>query len=431
MKMQHGAWQEKMGTDCSEETLAVPEGARDLGGVPFGVAKEPSTVDFIDYPDLTELPPGHGNWNMWGIGTTASDGCFYSAVGDHGGKDANTYITQYVPKRQAIRRVLTTQELTNHKPGSCGHGKIHCQMDEVEGGWIIFATYFAQKPTEQQLNDNFTGGVIGQYNIYTGEAENFGAPIPKVWFPTGMTDARRMLFHLQAEGMSEEDDGVACYDLKARTMRFYGGHGVVPITRGIMLEPESGVSYVGAISPEGKACMGKYDPESNTLSTTKALMPAGENQGSRALTPRKTAEGYLFGSTWSGTLFKFDPAKETLDSLGPNFGNGVYAPVMEISPGDRYLYYVPAKTDAETYGTPVFQFDTHERRLKILAFLAPYYKAKYGYRPQGTFCVKLDPSGSVLYVPMNGADNVEGSKGAFYSHPTLFVLHIPASERRE
>ena len=55
-----------------------------------------------------------------------------------------------------------------------------------------------------------------------------------------------------------------------------------------------------------------------------------------------------------------------------------------------------------TVWAAVVQFDVKTKKPKIIAFLAPYYKEKYNYTPDGTYSVAMDDKGENLFVTEAG-----------------------------
>ena len=116
-----------------------------------------------------------------------------------------------------------------------------------------------------------------------------------------------------------------------------------------------------------------------------------------------------------------------------NFGEGHYTTSIGLSPGGRYLYYVPgAHGTCWELGTPIVQYDIQSRQRKVLAFLEEYYESKYDYRFGGTFGVNVSADGSTLFIPMNG-NRREGVKEGeeSFGRPVFTAIHVPERERRE
>ena len=100
-----------------------------------------------------------------------------------------------------------------------------------------------------------------------------------------------------------------------------------------------------------------------------------------------------------------------------------YITSLDADPSGRYLYYIPgAHGGAERDGTPVVQFDVKTKQRKVIAFLTPFYREKYGCTPVGTFSSAIDEKGETLYVTWNVN---RGTKA--WDSCGLTAIHIPAS----
>ena len=119
---------------------------------------------------------------------------------------------------------------------------------------------------------------------------------------------------------------------------------------------------------------------------------------------RESKDGWIYGTTHgSGQLFRYRPSEDKLQPLGPAWLTGDYVTVVELSPDERYLYYLPgAHGSAFRNGTPVVQYEIATGRRKVLAFLAAAFEKEYDYVPAGTYGMKLSADGTTLYVNFNG-----------------------------
>jgi hypothetical protein len=145
----------------------------------------------------------------------------------------------------------------------------------------------------------------------------------------------------------------------------------------------------------------KYDLAMSKIVQTKSNW--GKSPGMRSST-RESRNGHLFGTTHqSGQLFRYTPARDDLTLLGPCWMTGDYTTVAELSPDERFIYYLPgAHGQASRTGTPVVQYDIANRRIKVIAFLARAFEQAHDYVPAGTYGVKISADGSTLYVNFNG-----------------------------
>src|SRR4029078_12432390 len=114
--------------------------------------------------------------------------------------------------------------------------------------------------------------------------------------------------------------------------------------------------------------------------------------------------GWIYGVTYQGgQLFRYKPADDKLEMLGSSWLSGTYIAVMELSPDERFLYYLPgAHGGAWKDGTPVVQYEIATGKRKVLAFLAETIDQECGYVPAGTYGVKLSADGGTLYANLNG-----------------------------
>ena len=161
----------------------------------------------------------------------------------------------------------------------------------------------------------------------------------------------------------------------------------------------------------------------------------GKQTAIRAHTKRKDKDGVFWCFDFYGSIFKFYPDEDRTDYVGINWGEkGYYTPNMCLSPGGRYLYYLPGATMTTAYGTPVVQYDTLTKKKKALAFVYHYYLDKYGYAPVRPFGIELDEKGESLLFYVNGGfkpDEGESWSRIDVRHSGFLHLHIPESERRE
>jgi hypothetical protein len=159
-----------------------------------------------------------------------------------------------------------------------------------------------------------------------------------------------------------------------------------------------------------------------------------DSVGMRAAT-RESKDGAISGATHRpAQLFRYRPAVDELTMRGPAWLKGDYVTVVELSPDERFLYYLPgAHGEAFRYGTPVVQYEIATGRRKVLAFLAKALEQEQGYVPAGTYGVKISADGGTLYVNFNGhaADRLrpKGMQPNGFGLCGFTAIHIPKSER--
>jgi hypothetical protein len=391
----------------------------------FTVAGTPPRVDVALF---TDLPAGGRDtlWSSWGDGCLASNGKYYTSAGDHRGADANSYVYEYDPQSRQLTRVLDVARLIGQKPGDYGHGKIHSGIHEAADDWLYFTTYWGKhREIEAAFAKGYQGSLLLRYHAATGKAENLGAIVPRQGLPASHFDARRGLLYFHAVYNGD----IAVYDIAARKVKFQGGSGDKEGQRAFLADTRGRVYFSG--SGGHLSC---YDPATNKITATKAKLPAtpGGRRGDwlRAAA-RPARDGRLYGMTAAGRLFAFDPSREEVKDLGPNFADGDYTAVMVLSPDDRFLYYAPgAHGSSGRWGTPVVQYKVATGRRKVLAFLNEPVRKALRYNLGGTYNLQIDAAGERLFFTFNGAPLGEGArKEATFGQPCVVVVTIPRGER--
>jgi hypothetical protein len=127
------------------------------------------------------------------------------------------------------------------------------------------------------------------------------------------------------------------------------------------------------------------------------------------------------------SLWSFNTKTEEVSKLGPaSVGGRGYIASLDADPTGRYLYYIPgAHGGSDSDGSPVVQFDVGTKQKKVIAFLHPFYRNKYGCIPRGTYSSAVSPQGDKLYITWNVS---RGSRA--WDCVALMVIHIPEAERR-
>jgi hypothetical protein len=150
---------------------------------------------------------------------------------------------------------------------------------------------------------------------------------------------------------------------------------------------------------------------------------------------RESKDGWICGSTHqSGQLFRYSPAKDKLELLGPVWLTGSYVTVTELSPDERFLYYLPgAHGGAFRDGTPVIQYEIATGKRKVLAFLVEAFENEHDYVPAGTYGMKVSADGGTLYVNFNGhpgdRNRPKQMRPNGFGLCGFAAIHIPALER--
>src|SRR5262245_4609618 len=145
--------------------------------------------------------------------------------------------------------------------------------------------------------------------------------------------------------------------------------------------------------------------------------------------------GDLYGATMrEAQLFRSRPAKDELKLLGPAWQAGDYVTVVELSPDERFLYYLPgAHGGAAKSGTPLVQYEIATGKRKVLCFLAEAFEKAHDYVPGGTYGMKLSADGGTVYVNFNGhpgeKTRPKGMRPNGFGRTAVAAIHVPRSER--
>ncbi len=411
----------------SEEFLKAPAAI----GKDVAIAKTPPTVDFLYYPgqDYEGKP-----WSNWGD-SLAIGGKYYASIGDHlalGGRGdgshgtGTAFVYEYDPDEKTFRRLIDVAKFLDLPKDHYTPGKIHGRLDMGGDGWLYFSTHRGSTTVTSDKN-HYKGDWILRCDPKTGKAEVVvQGPVPKHCIPCSVLDPERLVFYGgTAPGSGSDDAGVRffAYDVKNRKLLYEGPDG--PPRYMIFARSTGKVYYV----PGKEDLVGplmRYDP-------AKVGAPAKIDAvlGLRAAT-QETPQGIVYtvskgGKGGDSHLYAFDTKTEKASDLGSAaVGTSHYITSIDADPTGRYLYYIPgAHGGSERDGTPVVQFDTKTKQKKVIAFLHPYFKDKYGATLVGTFSSAVDPTGDKLYVTWN-----VNRGGKVWDCCALTVIHIPASERK-
>jgi hypothetical protein len=384
------------------------------------VATTPPTIDFLYYPEQNY--PGNP-WSVWGDGTAVA-GKYYSAIGDHRAPSGSAYVFEYDDHTHAFRTLVDVRKFLNLPDGHYSPSKIHSRIDLGSDGWLYFATH---RGSTRVTTDRyfFTGDWI--LRTHPGSARTevvVRAPVPKHSIPTGLLDPDRQIFYGGTIAGDPKDDTVMffAYDTRSRQLLQSAPNGPY---RYLILANSTGRVYY--VNEDGGPLM-RYDTKSGT---PPEQIPG--SLGVRAAT-RETPDGFVYtvSSSRDGRLWRFNTRTEQVELIGhAAVASQDYVTSLDIDSTGRYLYYVPgAHGGSDNDGSPVVQFDVKTRTKKVIAFLHPFYRDRYGYVPLGTYSSALSPNGDRLYVTWNGSRSQAVRGRLPWDAVALTVIHIPESERQ-
>jgi hypothetical protein len=375
----------------------------------YAVAKEAPLVDFAYFPgqDHAGRP-----WSGWGQGCF-TNGRYYAAIGDHAW---NAYIYEYDPVASKLTQTLDIRAFLAMPEGHYTPGKVHSQLGAGQDGWIYFATHNGGGGRATPEN-HYAGDWLMRVHPGDAKAEIIAhGPAGLASIPTGLFDAQRQLFY----GGTEQELRFLAYDVAKKEQLFLSEPNQGP-SRAIIFSQSTGRVYVRVHGKEITPAR-RFDPTTRELTVMPdlALDPRS--------TTRETKTGLIYAADWVGQLWVFDVKTERATVVGSlNIGPKTYITSLALDPTERYLYYsAGAHGGARGEGTPIMQYDLKTKTRKVIAFLAPFYTAKYSYTPDGTYSTVLSDDGAILFNTWNG--NRVGTKG-YGDVVALTAIHLPASER--
>jgi hypothetical protein len=345
---------------------------------------------------------------------------YYTSIGDHLAPRGRAQVYEYNSDSRELRMLVDIREFleNGNMPETMDYtpGKVHSRIDMGKDGWLYYSTHRGSTQNNTTDARGYLGDWIFRTNPQTGVTEIAARyPVEKHTIPASVLDPERMIYY---------GGTAAGNDAPVRGVRFLA----YDVANGKkLLEAAEGFGrYAIFAASTGKVYWsGKvYDPATNRISESPNVPDV------RSAT-RETPQGIVYGTSGNrAEIWAFNTQSETLTQLGNGVsGRQSYITSMEADPTGRYLYYIAgAHGNIAHEGTPIMQFDTQTRTRKVIAFVAPFYKEKYNYVPDGTFGVGLSADGSKLYVTWNG--NRRGEVGSNrWDTCALMVVHIPASER--
>lgn len=416
------------------------------------IAKTKPVIEFCVIPNEERYqanPPSEFHptiWSSWGQGNFSElTQTYYAAFGNHRLHQSRLYIAEYDSKTKSMQLTTEVNQILGNRelPNGYGEGKIHGWLDFYNGTDLYYFTYYAHYP--EPLDEHYLAGYDGShfmsYNIVTKKFTDFGVPMPRATWPFHRMDTKRGLMY--GVGFYKQ---FLCYDIKEEKTRFAGfpQDGIMWNNRIMIIDDKTGFVYSSNTSEYDKDIhFVQYNPVTNKFKKMSATVPPNEEDGIkrqiRASTEKRLKDGSFICVTKydsagpGGQLFKYFPDEDKVETMSLCWpGEQRYTTSMALSPGEKYLYYLPgAHGKSYLEGCPVVQYNIKTGERKVLAFLFSHFYDEYGYVPGGSFSINLDKKGERLFICMNGQFiKYEEINADIFGDPSIMVVHIPESERR-
>ena len=414
----------EMARCVSAERAQLPEHLRTLAATattahgPRGI-----TVDFVAHP----LPPHEGKpWSHWGEGLVASNGRYYTAIGDHRGADGNSYLYEYDPTTRTLRAVGDVlAAYDDHRKGEWGYGKVHGQISEGDCGRLYFPTYWGTR-RGIAYRGSYTGDLLMRYDPVAQRLESLGVPMPQMGSPSTQIWRAGGLLYGEANHPAGKDrswpEGKRfwVYDIARGTLIFRSPqlieHGS---GRDIAVDRDGRAYYSGS----GRDLL-RYDPATNTEQRVTSFPHDGKLRASSEPAP----DGKIFMTTNKKGEYRaylFDPQDVSLTELAALPADTAD---LALSASGAVAYFTPgAHGQGRELSFPLMEID-RAGHIRTIIQLGPIIDAAGGPYPAGTYSYSTDPAHPRdIYILANA-----GPRGTdeTFGQPLVIVVHLPEAERR-
>jgi hypothetical protein len=377
-------------------------------------------VALVRYPRPDRAPGGTNPWSQWGQALVLRDGRVLSAMGDHQGRNGNSYVFVYDPETKRLTRFGDVLSHVDHRDGAWGYGKIHGQIVAGRCGEAFFATYWGS-PTGLEYGDGYTGDLVFRIDTSTLSIEPLGVPVPEHGVPSLAGFGRDELVYGEAvdphsgEARDQQRGELFVYDTVKRKTIFRSSDRTNALFRNIMIDGR-GRAYVA--DADGKLLV--YEKGASELRPAGVQLPGG---GWLRASTKPAPDGTVYGVTQgldedSYWLFALQPDM-AVRSLGKARG---YTASLALDARGSRLYYVPgAHGDSYETGTPVMAVDTRTGEQDVLVELNRLAEDELGLTLGGSYSVAFDAKRRVLYVGLNAGVSRDDPWGEV----ALAVISLP------
>jgi hypothetical protein len=331
-------------------------------------------------------------WSQWGQGIALEDGRVLTAIGDHLGADANSYLFVYDPDAGTLTRFADVLSALDHTPGSWGYGKVHSQMVDAGDGGIYFTTYYGTR-RGLSFDGSYQGDVLFRLDKETLELQPVTVPVPGFGVPSLATDGNGRVYGEAVDPLLDEDvypkGGFFVYDTAEGSVTQFAEDDRHNTFRNIMVEPDGTAWYAA----EGDGLF-RYDPAADETSLSDVQLSAGLRAST---TP--TADGTIYGVTaepWE--FFAFSPDGE-VRNLG--FAEW-YSTSLALLPDESAFLYVPGAHGSSWYSnSPLYAVDTATGEQTTVVELLEPVREEFGLVLGGTYSVTVDPGRNYAHIGFN------------------------------
>lgn len=360
------------------------------------IADEPYLVRAAVYPT-----PSYDArlWSQWGQGIVLEDGRFLSALGDHEGRDGNSFFYVYDPQTNRLRMISDVLSLQEHQSGDWGYGKVHAQMVVGPCGDIFVTSYWGTR-SDLEFGPTYDGDILIRLDPQSETIASLDTMISGFGVPSlAVTQDGRFLF---AEGAEPETDhGVfVARDLTTGEEVFRDEDPTHTGFRALLVDREGRAYY-----SIGAGRLKRYDPISGEAEELTDRMPG---EFLRAVTAPDD-NGLVVAVTQDEPEFFTLDSQGSIETLGKAPGY-----TTSLARDGDLVYFIPdAHGSAWESGTPLMTLDLATGRQSVLVELNELAEQSLGLRLGGTYNIAVNRDSKRLFIGLNagplGSDSTFGS----------------------
>ena len=364
-------------------------------------------VEAVVYPH----PDYEGNpWSQWGQGVVLPDGRFLSAIGDHLGRDGNSYVYEYSPNERELSLITDVLGHTDHEQGTWGYGKVHGQMVMGECSEVYFSTYWGSDDG-LTYEPPYTGDLLFRIEPDDGTIARLGVPVSERGIPSlaGWPEGGLIYGEVVDPASDPDQGGFFAYDVERDEVVFRNDDPAHIGFRNIAVDPEGRAYY-----SMGSGSLAMYDPATNRVSEHPAPIPGGQLRASTQPTP----DGVVYGVTANPeNFFALLPSGE-IRTIGEA---QEYTASIALDPDLQNILYVPDAHGVQE-GAPLVSVDTESGHEQVLVDLDELARNSLDLRLSGSYNVAVDRQQRIVYVGAN-AGGLEADDA--FGEVILFIVHLP------
>jgi hypothetical protein len=324
-----------------------------------------------------------------------ADGRFLSALGDHMGKDGNSFFYVYDPSTNTLRLISDVLSLTDHRSGDWGYGKIHAQMVLGACGDVYVTSYWGTR-SGLEFGGSYSGDILMRIDPQSETITNLNTLVSGHGIPSlAISPDGGALFAEGADPATDQGVFIA-RDMESGAEIFRDNDSAHTGFRAMAVDTEGRAYY-----SIGDGRLRRYDPVSGEVADLTDRMPG---EFLRAATP-PDATGTIVAVTQDEPTFFTLDTEGTITSLSRAPGY-----TTSLARDGNLVYFIPdAHGGAWESGTPVMVLNAATGTQTVLVELNDLAERELGLRLGGTYNIAIDSQAARLFIGLNAAPPDSGS----------------------